>query len=42
MQWEEEVVPIEIDKKHKGHVLIRYSELTDDDIVTRTKSVKIE
>lgn len=41
-QWEEGVKPIEIDLSKKGHVLIRYSELTGDDIVTKTKSVPIK
>lgn len=41
-QWEEGVKPIEIDRNKKGNVLIRYSELTGDDIVTKTKSVPIK
>jgi len=41
-QWEQGVKPIEIDLKHKGYVLIRYSEMTDNDIVTKTKSVPIK
>jgi hypothetical protein len=40
-QWEEGVKPIEIDLKKNGHVLIRYSALTEEDIVTKTKSVPI-
>jgi hypothetical protein len=41
-QWEEGIKPIEIDPNKKGNVLIRYSELTGDDIVTKTKSVQIK
>lgn len=41
-QWEEGVKPIEIDPKKAGNVLIRYSVNTEDDIVTKTKSVKIK
>ncbi|UUC45099.1 hypothetical protein [Flavobacterium cerinum] len=40
-QWENDVIPIEIDKKRKGNVIIRYSLLTDDDIIVKTASVKI-
>lgn len=41
MQWENDVIPIETDKKRKGNVIIRYSVLTDDDIVIKSESVKI-
>ncbi len=41
-QWEEGVVPIEIDKKKPGHVLIRYSQSTDEAIVVKTKSVPVK
>ncbi len=40
-QWEEEIKPIEIDLNKEGNVIIRYSENTDEDIVTKSKSVKI-
>jgi hypothetical protein len=40
-QWENDVIPIEIDPKKDGYVLIRYSELTEDDLIVKTKSVKI-
>lgn len=42
-QWEEGVKPIEIDPKHDGYVIIRYSEFINDnsDLVTSSKSVKI-
>lgn len=40
-QWDEGIKPIEIDLNKEGNVLIRYSEHTGDDIVTRTKSVKV-
>jgi hypothetical protein len=41
-QWEEGIEPIEIDFNKKGYVLIRYSELTEDDIITKIKSVPIK
>lgn len=41
-QWEEGIKPIEIDPNKNGNVLIRYSELTGDDILTKTKSVQIK
>lgn len=41
-QWDEGIKPIEIDYNKEGNVLIRYSELTDEDIVTKTKSVPIK
>ena len=41
-QWDEGVTPIEIDLSKNGFVLIRYSELTDEDIVTKTKSVPLK
>lgn len=40
-QWEEGVKPIEIDLNKKGNVLIRYSDIKEEDIVTKTKSVPI-
>lgn len=41
-QWDEGINPIEIDYNKTGNVLIRYSEHTGDDIVTKTKSVPIK
>ncbi|MCS3794769.1 hypothetical protein [Niastella sp. OAS944] len=41
-QWEEGVIPIEIDPNKNGNVLIRYSDMADDDLVTKTKSVPIK
>lgn len=41
-QWEEGIKPIEIDMNHDGYVLIRYSEMTDEDMLTKTKSVRIK
>lgn len=40
-QWEEGVIPAEKDPNKPGYVLIHYSEMTDDDLVTKTKSVKV-
>jgi len=41
-QWEDGVIPIEIDKSKDGYVLIRYSEMVDTEIKVKTKSVKIK
>jgi hypothetical protein len=41
-QWEEGIKPIEIDPDKAGNVLIRYSEFTEKDIVTKTKSVPVK
>ncbi|WP_343671263.1 hypothetical protein [Chitinophaga sp.] len=41
-QWEQGVKVIEKDPKKPGYVIIHYSQLTEDDIVTRTKSVPIK
>lgn len=41
-QWDEGIKPIEIDLNKDGNVLIRYSDFTGDDIVTKTKSVHIK
>lgn len=41
-QWENGIKPIEIDPDKDGNVLIRYSELTKEDIVTKTKSVPVK
>lgn len=40
-QWEQDVNPIEIDNNNKGHVIIRYSEHSEEDIITKTKSIPI-
>jgi hypothetical protein len=40
-QWEEGVKPIEIDLNREGYVIIRYSEHTGNDIITKSKSVRI-
>ncbi|WP_177764282.1 nuclear transport factor 2 family protein [Flavobacterium sp. I3-2] len=40
-QWDEGIKPIEIDYNKNGCVLIRYSEFVNEEIVTKTKSVKI-
>lgn len=41
-QWEEGVKVIQKDPKKPGYVIIHYSELNDDDIVTKTKSIPIQ
>ena len=41
-QLDNGVKPIEVDKNKSGYVIIRYSELSGEDIVTKTKSVKIK
>lgn len=41
-QWDEGIKPIEIDLNKKGNVLIKYSEHTGVDIVTKTKSISIK
>lgn len=41
-QWEENVIPIEIDHNKKGYVIIHYSEHTGEDIITKTKSVPVK
>lgn len=41
-QWDEGIKPIAIDLNKSGNVIIRYSEHTGDDIVTKTKSVPIK
>lgn len=40
-QWDEGIKPIEIDLSNEGYVLIRYSEHTGKEIITKTKSVLI-
>lgn len=39
--WDSGVEPIEIETNKPGFVKIRYSEITDEDIITRSKSVRI-
>lgn len=41
-QWENNVEPIKIDPNKKGFVIISYSEMSPDDILTKSKSVKIQ
>jgi len=41
-QWDKGVKPIEVDENKPGYVIIRYSDLSGEDIVTKTKSVKIK
>ena len=41
-QWEAGVIPIEKDKINPGHVIIRYSETTEDSIALREKSVVVK
>ena len=40
-QWNENINPIEIDRNHKGNVIIRYSEHTGEDIITKSKSIQM-
>jgi hypothetical protein len=40
-QWDEGVIPIEIDTKHKGFVIINFSTNYGTDILTESKSVEI-
>ncbi len=42
IQWEEAIAPIKKDLHKPGNVIIRYSESTDEAIVTRTKSVRVK
>lgn len=41
-QWEKGVNPIEIDPNKNGNVIIRYSDMSDDDLTIKTKSVPIK
>jgi hypothetical protein len=41
-QWDQDVKPIEVDRKREGYVIIRYSEFEDGEIKIKSKSVKIE
>lgn len=40
-QWDEGITPIEIDPAIEGNVIVRYSSFTNDEIVVKSKSVKI-
>jgi serine/threonine protein kinase len=41
-QWDNGIIPIEIDPRKSGNVIIRYSDLNSDgDIVTKSKSIDI-
>ncbi len=40
-QWEDGVVPIAPDSAHPGHVIIRYSEFSNDSILVKAKSVPL-
>ena len=42
IQWDQNLPAIEKDSTKPGFVIIRYSELTDTDIVVKTKSIPIE
>ena len=42
IQWDQNLPAIEKDSTRPGYVLIRYSELTDTDIVVKTKSIPID
>jgi ketosteroid isomerase-like protein len=41
IQWEKNILPVIKDSTRKGYVLVNYSELTDDGIEIKTKSVRI-
>jgi hypothetical protein len=41
-QWDAGVKPIEVDKNKPGYVIIRYSEFSGEEIVTKSKSLKIK
>lgn len=40
-QWENGVVPIEVDKQKEGNVIIRYSVFDDDELTVKTQSLAI-
>jgi hypothetical protein len=40
-QWEADVIPIARDSAHAGHVLIRYTDMANDDFEVKTKSVPL-
>ena len=41
MQWEKEIAPIVKDTVNEGYIFVNYSELTDNGIEVKTKSVKV-
>jgi hypothetical protein len=42
IQWEKNILPIIKDSARKGYVFVNYSELTDEGIEIRTKTVKLQ
>jgi hypothetical protein len=42
IQWEKNVLPVVKDTARKGYVTVNYSELTDDGIEIKTKTVKMQ
>jgi hypothetical protein len=42
IQWEKNILPVVKDSTRKGYVFVNYSELTDEGIEVKTKSVKVE
>jgi hypothetical protein len=41
IQWEKNILPVVKDSTRKGYVFVNYSELTDEGIEVKTKSVKL-
>jgi hypothetical protein len=42
IQWEKNILPVVKDTTRKGYVFVNYSELTDEGIEVKTKSVKLQ
>jgi hypothetical protein len=42
IQWEKNILPVIKDSTRKGYVFINYSELTDDGIEIKTKTIKLK
>jgi hypothetical protein len=42
IQWEKNILPVVKDTVRKGYVFVNYSELTDDGIEVKTKSIKLQ
>jgi hypothetical protein len=42
IQWEKNIPPVVRDSTRKGYVFVNYSELTDDGIAVKTKTVKLQ
>jgi hypothetical protein len=42
IQWEKNILPVIKDSTRKGYVFVNYSELTDDGIEVKTKSVRLQ